>query len=407
MSGTTKDAKRKLPDGWQWVRLGEVCKQDRQIVEPNTAEAESLTYYSLEHIESETGRILKSSIEQIEDEGKSTTFRFDERHVLYGKLRPYLNKVALPDTPGRCTTEMIPLICNNDIDRVFLAWVLRRRETVEFAMQGKTGSRMPRANMDSLLTLEIPLPPLPEQQRIAAILREQMAAVDTARAAAEARLEAANALPAAFLRQVFPQPGQPLPIGWRWVKLAEICEKIDYGFTASASPDIDYPKFLRITDIQNGSVNWADVPGCEIPATQEEKYKLRSGDIVFARTGATTGKSYLLKEPPHSVFASYLIRLRAIPQEVDSDFLAAFFFSDGYWQQVLAGVRGGAQGGFNASMLKKLTTPLPPLDEQRRIAAILADQMDAVDKARAAAEAELDTINALPAALLRRAFNGV
>ncbi|MDP2895065.1 MAG: restriction endonuclease subunit S [bacterium] len=192
-----------LPDGWRWVKLGEVCEQDRRIVEPNTVEADWLTYYSLEHIESETGRILKAPIEQVEDVGKSTTFRFDECHVLYGKLRPYLNKVALPDAPGRCTTEMIPLICSNEIDRVFLAWVLRRGETVQFAMQGKTGSRMPRADMDSLPTLEIPLPPLSEQRRIAGVLKEQVAAVEKARAAAEAELETINALPAALLRRAF------------------------------------------------------------------------------------------------------------------------------------------------------------------------------------------------------------
>jgi restriction endonuclease S subunit len=192
-----------LPDGWRWVKLGDVCKQDRQIVEPNTAEADSLTYYSLEHIESETGRILKAPAEQIEDIGKSTTFRFEERHVLYGKLRPYLNKVALPDTSGRCTTEIIPLKPHDDIDRVFLAWVLRRCETVEFAMQGKTGSRMPRADMDSLLKLSIPLPPLSEQLRIAEVLREQMKSVETARTAAEEELNTINSLPAALLRRAF------------------------------------------------------------------------------------------------------------------------------------------------------------------------------------------------------------
>jgi hypothetical protein len=102
---TTKNTKRNLPAGWCLVPLGEVCRQDRQIVEPSTDEAESLMYLSLEHVEAQSGRILKTSVDQVEDEGKSTTFRFDERHVLYGKLRPYLNKVALPCAPGRCTNQ--------------------------------------------------------------------------------------------------------------------------------------------------------------------------------------------------------------------------------------------------------------------------------------------------------------
>ncbi len=197
------DPGQPLPDGWRWAKLGEACVPDRKIVEPNTSHAKSLNYYSLEHIESETGRILKIPNDQPEDEGKSMTFQFDQRHVLYGKLRPYLNKVALPFSSGRCTTEMIPLLPCEGIDRIFLAWLLRRQETVEFAMQGKTGSRMPRADMDSLLMLKIPLSTFPQQKRIVALISEQIAAVEKARIAAEAELKAINTLPAALLRRAF------------------------------------------------------------------------------------------------------------------------------------------------------------------------------------------------------------
>lgn len=173
-----QSAKRQLPDGWRWVRLGEVCEQDRQLIEPGTSLAASRSYLSLEHIASGTGRILRHPSEAMGDEGRSTTFAFDPQHILYGKLRPYLNKVALPDFEGRCTTELIPLLPKNGATRHFLAWLLRRHETVDAAMRGKTGSRMPRANMDDLLALDIPCPPPSEQKRIAAILNEQMEAVE-------------------------------------------------------------------------------------------------------------------------------------------------------------------------------------------------------------------------------------
>ncbi len=192
-----------LPPGWRWVKLGEVCEEERQIIEGRSCDAEALPYLSLEHIESNTGRILRQPYGSIEDEGVSTTFRFTPCHVLYGKLRPYLNKVALPEFEGRCTTEIIPLRHNPNITREFLALILRRRETVEYAMQGKTGSRMPRADMGHLFALQIPLPPPPEQQRIVAILREQMAAVEKARKAAQEELETISALPAALLRRAF------------------------------------------------------------------------------------------------------------------------------------------------------------------------------------------------------------
>ncbi|BAQ62907.1 type I restriction-modification system [Geminocystis sp. NIES-3708] len=195
--------KHHLPDGWQWVKLGDICQEDKQIIEPKTNLWASLTYISLEHIESQTGKILKTPSESSEDKGISSTYAFNTSHVLYGKLRPYLNKVAIPNFSGRYTTELIPFIPKDGIDRVFLGWIFRRKETVERAMQGKTGSRMPRASISDLLKLEIPLPPIDEQKRIASILNEQMSTVENARKTAEAQLEAINQLPSALLRRAF------------------------------------------------------------------------------------------------------------------------------------------------------------------------------------------------------------
>lgn len=201
------------------------------------------------------------------------------------------------------------------------------------------------------------------------------------------------------------QNQRPLPPGWRRVRLGEVCERIDYGFTASADYSVAEPHFLRITDIQRGTVDWCTVPGCKIGATEERANALANSDIVFARTGATTGKSFLITNPPRSVFASYLIRLRTKPDALP-DFVYAFFQSDAYWSQIRANQRGGAQPNVNATILGSLSLPLPPLDEQTRISAILNKQMAAVERARAAAEARLEAAKALPAAYLRAVFSG-
>jgi type I restriction enzyme, S subunit len=414
MSSTTRDIdqlseRKELPEGWRWVRLGDVCLPDRQIVEPNTSHAESLAYYSLEHIESETGRILKTPTEPLELEGKSMTFLFDQRHVLYGKLRPYLNKVALPFSSGRCTTEMVPLLPSDDMDRIFLAWLLRRQETVEFAMQGKTGSRMPRADMDSLLTLQIPFPPLPEQQRIAAILKEQMGAVEKARTAAQERLSAINALPAAFLRQIFPASGQPLPEGWRWAKLGEVCELnprrpfIDRddsdptSFIPMESVDAVLGVVSSIRERQYGEVKKgytffaeADVLFSKItPCMQNGKHAIAEGLIDGIGFGTTEFHVIRPKEAIISEFIWFYVRQPKVLTNAIKHFTGAVGqqrVPDGY--------------------LAELEISLPPLCEQQRIAAIIKDQFAAVEQARTAAEAELKAINTLPAALLRRAFNG-
>jgi len=97
--------------------------------------------------------------------------------------------------------------------------------------------------------------------------------------------------------------------GWETKTLGEV-SVINYGYTESSNSKPVGPRFLRITDIQDDHVDWESVPYCKIESSDLPKYTLASGDIVFARTGATTGKSYLVDDPPKAVFASYLIRLR-------------------------------------------------------------------------------------------------
>ena len=177
---------------------------------------------------------------------------------------------------------------------------------------------------------------------------------------------------------------------WKAVALSDIAESVDYGVTASASQEVVGPKFLRITDIQNGSVEWESVPWCECDDRAASEGKLKAGDIVFARTGATTGKSFLIQAcPTDAVFASYLIRVR-LGNQAESRYVSHFFQTPNYWAQITKGSRGIAQPGVNATTLKELRVPLPPLPEQRRIADVL-DRAEALRAKRRAALAQLDT----------------
>src|SRR6266508_2587412 len=97
---------------------------------------------------------------------------------------------------------------------------------------------------------------------------------------------------------------------WQDVRLADVCSSVDYGYTASASLEAVGPRFLRITDIVGPSLDWVDVPYCEIDDQAFEKFRLVEGDIVVARTGATVGYGRWVSPPEPSVFASYLVRFR-------------------------------------------------------------------------------------------------
>src|SRR5690606_36495496 len=131
-------------------------------------------------------------------------------------------------------------------------------------------------------------------------------------------------------------------IDWREVRLRDLCETIQYGYTASASDQPICPKFLRITDIVPELIDWAAVPFCELPAASLAKYELRDGDVVIARTGATVGFAKYLKCPPKSVFASYLVRL-VIQYDVDKRFIGYVVESEDYKRFVRANAGGAAQ----------------------------------------------------------------
>lgn len=155
------------------------------------------------------------------------------------------------------------------------------------------------------------------------------------------------------------------------VTLREICEAVQYGFTASASRERTGPHFLRITDIVPERLDWSSVPFCEISATDFSKYEIKEGDIVIARTGATTGYAKYIKRPPKAVFASYLVRVR-LQSDVDARFIGFILESQFYKDFIKQHLSGAAQPNANAQILTSFPLTLPSLSEQRRIAGILS-----------------------------------
>jgi len=157
-----------------------------------------------------------------------------------------------------------------------------------------------------------------------------------------------------------------VPERWRWVKISDISNLIQYGYTGSAISAGKY-KMLRITDIQDNSVNWKTVPFVKIDDEEVESYLLSDNDILFARTGATVGKSFLIKNlNDMSVFASYLIRIQ-LKENFNAQFVKYFFESDYYWEQIEDKSVGTGQPNVNGTLLSNLQIPIPPLPEQHCI----------------------------------------
>jgi type I restriction enzyme S subunit len=170
-----------------------------------------------------------------------------------------------------------------------------------------------------------------------------------------------------------------IPESWEWVRWGTLSESIQYGYNTPAK-EKGRIKMVRISDIQNGVIAWTTTPYCDIDEQDIDAYKLKKNDILFARTGGTVGKSYLVsEEPQEAIYAGYLIRTRYSCQ-LCPQYLKMFMDSSLYWEQLKDGTIATAQPNCNGQKLAKMILPLPPLAEQKRIVAKIEEVFKEIDK---------------------------
>lgn len=388
--GTEKGERRK--EKWELRRLGDVCHQDRQVIAPTNKNYNSLPYFGLEDIESQTGRMIGTSKSQ--DDIYGNTFYFDERHVLYGKLRPYLNKVALPTIQGRSSTELVPLLPTPELNREYLANFLRSPKVVNQITLQSSGARMPRADMNVLLDFAIPIPSLPEQEKIVARLNVADA---LRRKQAAAQAVARRIIPALF-HAMFGDPATN-PMGWEVVKVGDIIHGTDYGTSQKANENNNGIPVLRMGNVtMDGELVLDSLKYLDLSEKEYEKYALQAGDILFNRTNSKelVGKTGLWDERYPAVAASYFIRVRVIRSHIDPTYFW-LYFNLPYMKKRLFNTARGAigQANINTTELRGFDIPLPPLALQQQFAA------------RVAAVRRLETRLADSAALIERTFQSL
>jgi len=256
--------------GWQRKKLGEVCTIDKA-----QGIHRGLPYIGLEHIESNTARFIGIPDPQ---SVKSTTFRFTQEHVLYGRLRPYLNKAHLPSFVGHCSTEIYPLKPGRELTREYLLRWLLSESTCMLINKTCRGARMPRAKMGELMKFEIPVPPLQEQRRIIKLLEEAFAGIDKAKENAEQNLRNARALLESHLKSVFTNHGP----GWVETRLGELCV-VDWGNTA----------LTKRAYVKDGEYLAVSAAGCDGRIGHKEHAKHTP---VLSAIGAQCGRMFLPDE---------------------------------------------------------------------------------------------------------------
>lgn len=157
-----------------------------------------------------------------------------------------------------------------------------------------------------------------------------------------------------------------VPQGWEWERWGNIAQTIQYGYNAPAL-EHGVIKMVRISDIQENCVLWDNVPYCLIDENDIDTYLLKVNDILFARTGGTVGKSFLVEEVPEkAIYAGYLIRTR-YSSLLNPRYMKSFMESQLYWEQLKNGTIATAQPNCNGKTLAKMLLPIPPTNEQYRI----------------------------------------
>jgi len=192
-----------------------------------------------------------------------------------------------------------------------------------------------------------------------------------------------------------------LPSNWSLVKLGEVSDQPQYGYTTSASNEGDL-KFLRTTDITSGLINWDTVPYCKNNPKEFEKYIIKENDIVISRAGSV-GFSLLITKPQRAVFASYLIRFRP---KTNSKYFAFFLQSPHYWNQISEKKLGIAVPNVNATKLKDINFPLPPLSEQKKIVKKIEKLFTELDSSVASLKKAKEQIKLYRQSVLSAAFSG-
>lgn len=400
-----------VPENWVWVRLGTIA----EIVTGGTPSKKHPEYYGgnfpfYKPSDLDQGRLTYDASEYLSEEGKKVSRIIPKNSTA----------VCCIGSIGKCGYLMCEGTTNQQINSAIpkinslcMYYYLCTENFVQNLLSMASATTIAIVNKSKMESCAFPLPPLPEQQRIVERIEELFAKIDEAKERLQEAVDSFAVRKAAILHKAF--TGE-LTKQWRRENGVsdESWEESNfgkftvsqYGYTEKAHWEKIGPKFLRITDIQDNKVDWDEVPWCPIDEDGMKQYAVEIGDIMIARTGATTGKSYLICDDVEAVFASFLIRLKVVNKNLDYNYLYGYMQSEDYWRQITDFSSGIAQPGLNASKLKQIKFKCPTLPEQHEIVRLIDDLLARERKAQQATEQALASIDLMKKSILARAFRG-
>lgn len=372
---------------WKEYRLGDLIKINESTIKKGSS-LKQILYFDTSTVTE--GIFDKPELVKLEDAPSRAKRIVKNNDVVISTVRPNLKHYGYIRNPEKnwIFSTGFAVITAKEIDSKFLYYLISNDFITQFLIliaESQT-STYPSFNPVTIENIKVKIPENKEtQQKIANILGTYDELIEVNNERIKILEETAQSLYKEwFVRFRFPNYQNTefikgVPKGWEVVKLKNLVST-QYGFTESASSEKIGPKFLRITDIVDKQIDWSSVPYCKVPEKDLNKYLLKCGDIVVARTGATVGFAKRIhKNPPEAVFASYLVRLKPL-NDLLSIYLGLSIDSQNYRNYIETVASGSAQPGTNANvmsefylfkpnieLLEKLNYSIDPILEQIEI----------------------------------------
>lgn len=408
-----------LPKGWRYDRLKDVVRLRDEKTDEATAEED---YLELEDIESGSGKILGRR-NTLEVEGAVTLFRRGD--VLFGKLRPYLEKYYVAEFEGKCTGEILAFKPERITNR-FLFYCLASRWFIERCNALAYGAKMPRVSWPTQLAqFDIPIPSLDEQERIATYLDESCAAIDAAVAAKRRQIETLGGVRKDIIQKAvtrglernppLKQTGNvwmsQVPSTWELVSLKRISE-IQTGLTLGKvyeRPLVERP-YLRVANVQDGHLDLAEVTTIEVPEEVACRVTLRAGDVLMTeggdldKLGRGTIWNGQIAECLHQnhIFAIRCFRHKLLPSFLA--YLTASQYGRDYFEAT--GKRTTNLASTNSTKVGLFPIPRPSVEEQNEICCFLDDKLGEIGRISSSIGPQISVLTAYRRSLIHECVTG-
>ena len=398
-----------VPENWVWVRLGAVCYASK---EKSNDFSNDIKYIGLEHLEKDKGIVGFSSADKV----KSTKNAFKEGQILYGRLRPYLNKHDITSFDGVCSTDILVFEVTNLVANVLVDNFFNLPFFIEYVVSNSKGINLPRVSEETVLNTTFPLPPLSEQQRIVERIEELFAKLDEAKERLQEVADSFAVRKAAILHKAFTgeltkqwrRENGVSDESWEEKKGEDFFEYVTSGSRGWAKYYSDKGSiFVRMGNLNHGTIelDFSDIQYVELPDQVEgQRSKLQKNDILISIT-ADVGMIGLVREDMDAYINQHVALVRP-KDNLYAEFLAWYFVSDVGLKQMQNKQRGATKIGLGLQDIRSIILKIPSLPEQHEIVRLIDALLARERAAQQAAEQALASIDLMKKSILARAFRG-